>query len=163
MLTSEIFIYKLEKWDITTEWSFSHIHLTQTSWIPELQEINTICYAKYNYYMTCYVLSCYIRQNELRQMFTLEPICHTLRNSESCGGNHRERTEGPYRGRIVVVMCTFIGKIFWLIMFANIIHQKPTLLPTGWWWSLPTEPGWMGVLCTPVLSSWLLPNTCTSV
>ena len=127
MLTSEIFIYKPEKWDITTEWSFSHNHLTQTSWIPELQEISTICYAKYNYYMTCYVLSCYIRQNELRQMFTLEPICHTLRNSESCGGNHRERTEGPYRGRIVVVMCTFIGVNILVYIFV-MLDNKPRFL-----------------------------------
>ena len=81
--------------------------------------------------MTCYVLSCYIRPNELRQMFTLEHKGPTLRNSESFQGNYREITEGPHSGIMDIIDRKSTRLTFWFIMFANIIHQKPTLLPTG--------------------------------
>ena len=42
---------------------------------------------------------CYVELNGLRQMFTLEPICHTLRNSESCGGENRGGAKASYGGR----------------------------------------------------------------
>ena len=36
-----------------------------------------------------------------------------------------ERNEGPYSGRIEIVMGIFIGKNIWFIMFTNILHQNP--------------------------------------
>ena len=81
--------------------------------------------------MTCYVLSCYIRENELRQMFTLEHKCPTLRNSESFQGNNRERTEDPKSGIMEIVISTFIGEN---ILVSNVYKHpssKPIQLQTG--------------------------------
>ena len=81
--------------------------------------------------MTCYVLSCYIRPNELRQMFTMEHKDPTLRNSESFQGNYRERTEGPNSGILENVMGTSFGKNILVSNVCKLPSSKPTLLPTG--------------------------------
>ena len=81
--------------------------------------------------MTCYVLSFYIRQNELRHMFTQEHKCPFLRNSESFQGYYRERTDGPNSGIMEIVIGTFIVENILVSNVSKHPSSKPILLQTG--------------------------------